>query len=122
MVGLWHSLQARMFGNNANGHKCPSICIPLFYYCWSSLAYEDIIFLVLDNDKPTDRNRELLLRPPITKRLLGQPRRKRIESQMSIVCELRCSKCHEAGHDKRSCNAPVADNVLLGLYFADFKP
>lgn len=122
MVGLWHSLQARMFDNNANGHKCPSICIPLFYYCWSSLAYEDIIFLVLDNDKPTDRNRELLLRPPITKSLLGQPRRKRIESQMSIVCELHCSKCHEAGHDKRSCNAPVVDNVLLGLYFADFKP
>ncbi|XP_039118718.1 uncharacterized protein LOC120254745 [Dioscorea cayenensis subsp. rotundata] len=51
-------------------------------------AYAKAIFPVPDNDKPDDINRELLVRPPITKKPVGRPRRKRLESQASIVHEL----------------------------------
>ncbi|XP_039118422.1 uncharacterized protein LOC120254384 [Dioscorea cayenensis subsp. rotundata] len=72
-------------------------------------AYAEAIFLVPDNDKPDDLNRELLVHSPITKKLVGRPRWKRLESQASIVSELRCSRCHDAGHNRRSCNASIAD-------------
>ncbi|XP_039141186.1 uncharacterized protein LOC120278458 [Dioscorea cayenensis subsp. rotundata] len=58
-------------------------------------AYTEAIFPVPDNDKPDDINRELLVRPPITKKPVGRPRQKRLESQASIVHELRCSRCHD---------------------------
>ncbi|XP_039129100.1 uncharacterized protein LOC120265294 [Dioscorea cayenensis subsp. rotundata] len=72
-------------------------------------AYAEAIFLVPNNDKPDDINRELLVRPPITKKSVGRPRRKRMESQASIVRELRCSRWHDASHNCRSCNASIAD-------------
>ncbi|XP_039145538.1 uncharacterized protein LOC120282753 [Dioscorea cayenensis subsp. rotundata] len=43
-------------------------------------AYAEAIFPVPDVDKPDDVNRKLLMRPPITKRPVGRPRRKRLES------------------------------------------
>ncbi|XP_039114503.1 uncharacterized protein LOC120249877 [Dioscorea cayenensis subsp. rotundata] len=72
-------------------------------------AYAEAIFPVPDNDKPDDINCELLVRPPITKKPVGRPRRKRLESQPSIVRELRCSHCHDASHNRRSCNISIAD-------------
>ncbi|XP_039130931.1 uncharacterized protein LOC120267344 [Dioscorea cayenensis subsp. rotundata] len=42
-------------------------------------AYAEAIFPVPDNDKPDDINRELLVRPPITKKPVGQLRRKHLE-------------------------------------------
>ncbi|XP_039133259.1 uncharacterized protein LOC120270312 [Dioscorea cayenensis subsp. rotundata] len=72
-------------------------------------AYAEPIFPVPDNDKPDDINRKLLVRRPITKKPVGRPRRKRLESQASIVHELRCSHCHDAGHNRRSCDASIAD-------------
>ncbi|XP_039138747.1 uncharacterized protein LOC120276076 [Dioscorea cayenensis subsp. rotundata] len=72
-------------------------------------AYAEAIFPVPDNDKPDDINRELLVRPPISKKPVGRPRRKRLESQPSSVRELRCSRCHDAGHNRRSCNVSIAD-------------
>ncbi|XP_039138740.1 uncharacterized protein LOC120276066 [Dioscorea cayenensis subsp. rotundata] len=67
-------------------------------------AYAEAIFSV-----PDDINSELLVRPPITKKPVGRPRRKRLESQPSSVHELRCSRCHDAGHNCRSCNVSIAD-------------
>ncbi|XP_039114974.1 uncharacterized protein LOC120250246 [Dioscorea cayenensis subsp. rotundata] len=72
-------------------------------------AYAEAIFPVPDNDKPDDINRELLVHPPITKKPVGRPRQKRLESQTSIIRELRCSRWHDAGHNRRSCNASIAD-------------
>ncbi|XP_039114636.1 uncharacterized protein LOC120249979 [Dioscorea cayenensis subsp. rotundata] len=72
-------------------------------------AYAEAIFPVPDNDKPDDINRELLVRPPITKKPVGRLRRKRLGSQPSSVHELRCSRCHDAGHNSRSCNVSIAD-------------
>ncbi|XP_039134903.1 uncharacterized protein LOC120272206 [Dioscorea cayenensis subsp. rotundata] len=59
-------------------------------------AYAEAIFPVANNYKPDDVNLELLMRPPITKKPIGRPRRKRLESQASIVHKLRCSRCHDA--------------------------
>ncbi|XP_039140498.1 uncharacterized protein LOC120277712 [Dioscorea cayenensis subsp. rotundata] len=74
------------------------------------------IFSVPDNDKPDDINHELLVRPPITKKPVGRPRRKRLESQASIIHELQCSHCHDAGHNRRSCNASIADRLHDVIY------
>ncbi|XP_039138187.1 uncharacterized protein LOC120275627 [Dioscorea cayenensis subsp. rotundata] len=76
---------------------------------WYRRAYVNPISPVPDSDKPSDDNRPLRLRPPISKKRLGHPRRKRIESQAFDVRELHYSRCHEACHNRRSCNAVIAD-------------
>ena len=55
------------------------------------LAYKEAIFPIADDDKSSDGNRELRLRPPVTRRQPGWPRRKRIESQAFDVRELHCA-------------------------------
>ena len=72
-------------------------------------SYAESIYPIPDSDKPCDDNRDLQIRPPITKKRPDRPRRRRIESQGVEVRDLHCSRCHEAGHNRRSCNAVVQD-------------
>ncbi|XP_039141173.1 uncharacterized protein LOC120278445 [Dioscorea cayenensis subsp. rotundata] len=76
---------------------------------WYRRTYVNPISPVPGSDKPSDDNRPLRLRPPISKKWPGHPRRKLIESQAFDVYELHCSRCHEAGHNRQSCNAVIAD-------------
>ncbi|XP_039140448.1 uncharacterized protein LOC120277657 [Dioscorea cayenensis subsp. rotundata] len=56
--------------------------IELYYTVESyKLTYKESIFPVPDHDKPLDESRQLRIRPPISKKRPGRPRRKRIESQ-----------------------------------------
>lgn len=73
------------------------------------LPYAETIFLIKDNNKPTNNTCELLLWPPIIKRQVGGPSWKRIEQESSIMCELHYNRCYEAGHNQRSCNASKAN-------------
>ncbi|XP_039118051.1 uncharacterized protein LOC120253919 [Dioscorea cayenensis subsp. rotundata] len=97
---------AAILQTNTNIHRYVDDYFTVDFY---RQAYAEAIFSVPDNDKPDDINRELLVRPPITKKPVGQLRQKHLESQVSIVRELRCSRCHDAGHNRRSCNASIAD-------------
>ncbi|KAJ0962191.1 hypothetical protein J5N97_030019 [Dioscorea zingiberensis] len=72
-------------------------------------AYANHISPVPGHDKPTNPSRVLQIRPLITKRKPGRPRRTRIESQALDVRELRCSRCKNTGHNRRTCNAVIAD-------------
>ncbi|XP_039145515.1 uncharacterized protein LOC120282728 [Dioscorea cayenensis subsp. rotundata] len=72
-------------------------------------AYESPIFPVPDNDKPMDAGRHLCIRPPISKKRPGRPRKRRIESQAFGVRDLHCSRCHEVGHNRATCNEVIAD-------------
>ncbi|XP_039118941.1 uncharacterized protein LOC120255116 [Dioscorea cayenensis subsp. rotundata] len=72
-------------------------------------AYATPIFPIPNDDKPKDDSRPLRLRPPITKKRPGRPKRRRIELQAFNVRELRCSRCHEVGHNRATCNAVIAD-------------
>jgi len=80
-----------------------------FTVAWYCPAYGSPIFPVPDGDKPSDENRPLRIRPPIAKKRPGRPRRRRIESQAFDIRELHCSRCHQSGHNRRSCNAVIAD-------------
>ncbi|XP_039134530.1 uncharacterized protein LOC120271908 [Dioscorea cayenensis subsp. rotundata] len=72
------------------------------YYTVKSykLTYKESIFPVPDHDKPLDDSRQLRIRPPISKKRPGRPRRKRIESQACHVREIHCSRCHSIGHNR----------------------
>lgn len=67
-------------------------------------TYAEPIYLIHNNDKPCDDHRELRMRPPISKKWPGRPHRKRIESQAFDIRDMHCSRCHEPGHSRRSCN------------------
>lgn len=81
------------------------------YYTVKSykLTYKESIFPVPDHDKPLDDSRQLRIRPPISKKRPGRPRRKRIESQAWHVREIHCSRCHSIGHNRATCNEVIAD-------------
>ncbi|XP_039139841.1 uncharacterized protein LOC120277154 [Dioscorea cayenensis subsp. rotundata] len=72
-------------------------------------AYESPIFPVPDHDKLMDAGRHLRIRPPISKRRPRRPRKRRIESQAFGVRDLHCSRCHEVGHNRATCNEVIAD-------------
>ncbi|RZC78751.1 hypothetical protein C5167_002990 [Papaver somniferum] len=57
---------------------------------------------------PYDPTSEYII-PPVWKRSVGRrKKRKRIESQSVVRVTVRCSKCHEMGHNRRSCDtSPV---------------
>ena len=97
---------AAIMQTDTNVHRFISCYFTVDNY---KLAYSEAIFPIPDHDKPTNDNRELRLRPPVTRRQPGRPRRKRIESQASEVRELRCSRCQVSGHNRRSCNETIAD-------------
>ena len=48
------------------------------------------------------------LHPPYTNRLLGIPRKKRIESQFQDKRIVYCSRCNMASHNLKTCKKPLA--------------
>ncbi|XP_039131868.1 uncharacterized protein LOC120268609 [Dioscorea cayenensis subsp. rotundata] len=72
-------------------------------------AYESPIFPIPNHDKPMDVGRHLYIRPPISKKRPGRPRKRWIESQAFGVRDLHCSRCHEVRHNRATCNEVIAD-------------
>ncbi|XP_039122048.1 uncharacterized protein LOC120258664 [Dioscorea cayenensis subsp. rotundata] len=92
----WYACAAIMQSDTNNHHFMDEYHTVASY----KAAYTSPIFPIPDDDKPKDDSRPLRLRPPITKKRPGHPRRRRIESQAFNVRELRCSRCHEVGHNR----------------------
>ena len=72
-------------------------------------CYPFPIYPIPDDEKPiiTDENMEI--RPPLTSIRRGRPKTKRIPSGLNPSRMLKCSRCKEFGHNRRTCNQPIAD-------------
>ncbi|XP_020249813.1 uncharacterized protein LOC109827249 [Asparagus officinalis] len=72
-------------------------------------CYSFPIYPIPDDEKPiiTDENMEI--RPPLTSIRRGRPKTKRIPSGLNPSRMLKCSRCKEFGHNRRTCNQPIAD-------------
>ena len=69
--------------------------------------YEYAIFPIADISKPTGiKCKDLIIKPPITKPKTGRPKKKRIESQPEEVRLLKYGRCHNIGHNWKTCNVP----------------
>ncbi|XP_039145539.1 uncharacterized protein LOC120282754 [Dioscorea cayenensis subsp. rotundata] len=64
-----------------------------------NIVYGNLIYPIPDHDKLMDNYKDLRLRPPITRRRPGRPRRRRIESQTFNKWKLHYSRCNEVGHN-----------------------
>ena len=53
-------------------------------------------------------NEYFSINPPCSKRPLGRPRKKRIESQFQDKRTVHCSCCNLARHNKKTCKNPLA--------------
>ena len=72
--------------------------------------YEYAIFPIMDISKPTGVKREdLIIKLLITKPKIGRPKKKHIESQLEEVHPLKCGRCHNVGHNRKTCNAPIVE-------------
>ncbi|XP_020242912.1 uncharacterized protein LOC109821129 [Asparagus officinalis] len=72
-------------------------------------CYSFPIYPIPDDDKPYIDDENMVIRPPKTSILRGRPRTKRIPSGLNPGKELRCSRCQQYGHNRRTCRQPIAD-------------
>ena len=72
--------------------------------------YEHAIFPITDISKPTGvKHEDLIVKPSITKPKTGRPKKKHIEFQPEEVRPLKCGRCHNVGHNQKTCNTPIAE-------------
>ncbi|XP_020256318.1 uncharacterized protein LOC109833165 [Asparagus officinalis] len=72
-------------------------------------CYSFPIYPIPDDDKPHVDDENMVIRPPTTSILRGRPRTKRIPSGLNPHKELKCSRCQQYGHNRRTCRQPIAD-------------
>ncbi|XP_020249432.1 uncharacterized protein LOC109826822 [Asparagus officinalis] len=72
-------------------------------------CYSFPIYPIPDDDKPCIDDENMVIRPPTTSILRGRPRTKRIPSGLNPGKELKCSRCQQYGHNRRTCRQPIAD-------------
>lgn len=81
--------------------------------CWKTSFYRkahELPIFPLPNLKRPEPNYlgEFSVKPPLTKRLPGRPKSKRIKSVGELPKYRRCGRCGKyARHNKRTCTAPI---------------
>ncbi|MQL96740.1 hypothetical protein Taro_029423 [Colocasia esculenta] len=71
------------------------------------VAYAVTIIPINNNDMSYMNINDIQVKPPITKRLPGLPRKKRIPSRGEAEHIYICSRCKQEGNNKRTCRNPL---------------
>ncbi|MQL75966.1 hypothetical protein Taro_008335 [Colocasia esculenta] len=70
-------------------------------------AYATTVNPINNNDMPCININDIQVKPPITKRLPGRARKKRIPSRGEAEHIYICSRCKQEGHNRRTCRNPM---------------
>ncbi|KAL7255063.1 hypothetical protein ACSBR1_009262 [Camellia fascicularis] len=81
---------------------------PYYHVSEFKASYSESIHPIPIVEKPIVTPTNYLIAPPVVKRLLGRPKRKRIPSRKEVVQRIQCSQCGKMGnHNRKTCKEPI---------------
>ena len=72
-------------------------------------SYDPILYPIPDYEKRSVPRDEIELLPPHTIKRKGRNKTRRINNRTVYKRSLKCSRCHSEGHNRATCNEPIAD-------------
>ena len=92
------------------GKNIHDFCSPYFTSATYRLAYEKCINPIPVIDQVGVCPNTVVIKPWITKRRSGRPKKKRMPSRVRETAPIKCGRCHRLGHhNRKTCNAPIKE-------------